>query len=696
VERLVIQSADQVVTTTRDLAAALTARYPRAPIRWIPNSVDKELLPPKSAHPFPASPSHTSASLYQGRQLGPVLRAFRAFLNRHPRAATAGSKLRASGEIEAPQQEAIERDLLELDLAAHVDRLGRIPRTEALEILARSHLALVLAGDGDYQVPAKLYEALAIGIPTLVLAPRDSAAARAASRVGALLAEPDDVAGMTELLSQVWSEPERFASMPVHSTDHQTLAPAMSAVLSGTDMGTMPRPTSSTSREQFSPGRCPALGGGLALPSCGNSGDRSAQPVSPASPTEPVSNAADTIQLQVVRMDRGFGPALVSNAIPLPQGKLMPGNTAHVMVVVAAHELPVYVEALAGTHPDGSARAVLIQFAYAVSAGTPISALLIIGPGVTRTSDRPKTAITWGMPAAVALPKSSAYLVSTEVVGQTVPAATTPLSPRFFRAYDNQFATYADRHWATEAGQWEYDYYDRVLIWYAWWVRTGNPEYWRRGTVDAIAYRDQFIVPNHYQIQPHNAALEGLALHYLLTGDERSRDAVGQVATFFGRIWTPQLDCATCPYPEGRIQARTLTSHYLAWMINAGDSPQSWSALMATDVTKILATQRADGSYRFANWQWGHSNFETGLVHDALIKYYTYVHGRPTHSGRAEEDARLDVGDAVGRPDAVVQVPVRRDFRGRSDAGSRSQHAHRHRVRLVLCVQRRRDVSHAR
>jgi len=42
-----------------------------------------------------------------------------------------------------------------------------------------------------------------------------------------------------------------------------------------------------------------------------------------------------------------------------------------------------------------------------------------------------------------------------------------------------------------------------------------NPEYWRRGTVDAIAYRDQFIVPNHYQIQPHNAALEGLALHYL-------------------------------------------------------------------------------------------------------------------------------------------------------------------------------------
>src|SRR5712664_3749033 len=119
---------------------------------------------------------------------------------------------------------------------------------------------------------------------------------------------------------------------------------------------------------------------GLALPSCGNRVDRAAEPVSPASPTEPVRAAGDTILLQVVRMDRGFGMALVSNAIPLPPGKLMPGNTAHLRVVVAGRELPVYVEALAGTHRDGSARAVLIQFSYAVNAGTPISALLIIGP----------------------------------------------------------------------------------------------------------------------------------------------------------------------------------------------------------------------------------------------------------------------------------------------------------------------------
>jgi len=99
--------------------------------------------------PFPGLAVAHVGSLYQGRQLGPVLRAFRAFLNRHPRAATAGSKLRQAGEIEAPQQEAIERDLLELDLAAHVTALEESRGPRALEILARSHLALVLAGDGD-------------------------------------------------------------------------------------------------------------------------------------------------------------------------------------------------------------------------------------------------------------------------------------------------------------------------------------------------------------------------------------------------------------------------------------------------------------------------------------------------------------------------------------------------------------------
>ena len=347
--------------------------------------------------------------------------------------------------------------------------------------------------------------------------------------------------------------------------------------------------------------------------------------------TEPVNVIGDTLALQIVRMDGGSGMALVSSGIPLPPG-LPPDSTTHLALVIGGHEQAIHVEALAGRYPDGSARALLVQFQYPVSAGSPIPALLIAGPTVTRTkTDLPKTTVSGNMPAAVALPTSASYLASTEVVGQTITRAAAPASPAAFPTYESQFVTYGNQHWASEAGNWLYDYYDRALIWYAWWVRTGDPEYWRRGTIDAVAYRQQYVEPANYIMQPHQAQLEGLAIHYLLTGDEASRYAIARVASNFADIWTPVLDCTSCSsgggqYVEGRIQARTLQSHYLSWMIDAvGDSPRNWLSLMATDVTKILSTQQPDGSYRFAEWEGAHSNYMTGLMHDIMIKYYTYV-----------------------------------------------------------------------
>jgi hypothetical protein len=365
--------------------------------------------------------------------------------------------------------------------------------------------------------------------------------------------------------------------------------------------------------------RALACASGLVLPACNHIVD------------VPVNVLGDTLAMQIVRMDGGSGMALVSNGIPLPRG-LPPDSTTHFALIIAGHEQPIHLEALAGRYPDGSARALLLQFQYPVNAGSPVPALLIAGPSVTRTTtDLPKTTVTGNMPAAAALPTSPTYLVATELVGQTITRAASPATPAVVSNWENDFVTYGDQHWATEAGQWLYNYYDRALIWYAWWVRTGNPEYWRRGTIDAVAYRQQFLEGNNFVLQPHEAQMEGQALHYLLTGDEASRTAVGKVGDLFSWQWTPYLNCTQCTanggqYMEGRIQARTLMSHYLGWMIDAvGDSVVDWATLMATDVTNILSSQGADGSYRFAEWEGSHSNYMTGLMHDALIKYYTYV-----------------------------------------------------------------------
>lgn len=253
-ERLAIQSADQVFTTTRELALALSAKYPGASVTWLPNSVDAELLPQRPSEIAGFDIAHVG-TMYMGRDMGPVLRGLRMFLDRHPDAASDGAKLRQVGDVEPPQAAAIMRDVTDLKLGKHVALQGIVPRATALEILAGSRLALVLAQDGTCQVPAKLYEAVTIGVPTLVVAPKGSAAAREATRVGAMLADPNDASKIADVLSQLWLNPnETGAAAHPEFTDHRGLAPCVSALLQGEQWGgdarkIAPRPRSESLTE---------------------------------------------------------------------------------------------------------------------------------------------------------------------------------------------------------------------------------------------------------------------------------------------------------------------------------------------------------------------------------------------------------------------------------------------------------------
>jgi glycosyltransferase involved in cell wall biosynthesis len=233
-ERLVLRSASEVFTTTRELGAALAAQYPRAAITWVPNAADPDLLPPISQHPFPGLAVAHVGTLYGGRDLGPVLRALRVLLDRHPEVARDSTKLRHAGQVEARQAEAIKRDVAELSLGNYVELRGVLPRADALGLLARSRVAIVLAQDQDCQIPAKLYECVALGIPTLVVAPLESATGREAVRLGASLAAPDDVEGIARLLWIVCSNPNHRPSAPrprPPASDYRTVASVVAAQL---------------------------------------------------------------------------------------------------------------------------------------------------------------------------------------------------------------------------------------------------------------------------------------------------------------------------------------------------------------------------------------------------------------------------------------------------------------------------------
>ena len=164
------------------------------------------------------------------------------------------------------------------------------------------------------------------------------------------------------------------------------------------------------------------------------------------------------------------------------------------------------------------------------------------------------------------------------------------------------------------------NYYDRALINYAWWVRTAAPEYWRRATYYLIGYRDAYLRPSDFHVQPHDIQIDGLALHYLLTGDPESRRAVARFGEYYAAVWAPQVGDPQGRYLESRIQARTLAGLLTANAL--GLDQYDFATLARGALTAILGTQNRDGSYRYRNLCDQQYNFMVGILNNVLIRYY--------------------------------------------------------------------------
>ena len=164
--------------------------------------------------------------------------------------------------------------------------------------------------------------------------------------------------------------------------------------------------------------------------------------------------------------------------------------------------------------------------------------------------------------------------------------------------------------------------YDRALVWYAAWVRTGNAKFWDRGTHTASEYR-RISVDADYQWQPHFQETQGLEIHYLLTGDERSRHTVEEIAKFLDMAYRPYIDRDPLKdWMDPRIQTRVLLSALLAWRLDVGG--RDWGAQVREDLDEILATQGPDGALRWISWEGEHCVFMGSLLIHAMIKYYTW------------------------------------------------------------------------
>ena len=237
-ERLVVTTASAVVCNTREFAAAIQAHYPQVRVRWVPNGVDIALLPPRDSCPGRGLCISYAGTLYGGRDLAPVLRGLRLFLDRHPDIPEDQCRLRIAGQIEGSQLQRLREEIAALGLERHVDLLGPLSRDAALRLAARSRLGLVLAQQQELQVPAKLYELVALGVSTVVLAASGSAAHSEALRVGASVVDPGDVEALARLMDDVSAGRTGHRNPMGVSVDYADLALGVSQLLAESLRGT--------------------------------------------------------------------------------------------------------------------------------------------------------------------------------------------------------------------------------------------------------------------------------------------------------------------------------------------------------------------------------------------------------------------------------------------------------------------------
>jgi hypothetical protein len=170
-ERKVIEKADLVLFNVERLRDAYRERYSYVPYEkfvFIPNGLvrRRDLPPPQKFDVFTIT---YTGSLYVGRSPEPVLAAA-AQLIQGGRLAPGALKIRLVGQCSVINGMPTETVVRKFGLESVVEVSGPVPYEQAFQLVRNSHLALLLAPNLPYQIPAKVYDYLAAGTRILAIA----------------------------------------------------------------------------------------------------------------------------------------------------------------------------------------------------------------------------------------------------------------------------------------------------------------------------------------------------------------------------------------------------------------------------------------------------------------------------------------------------------------------------------------------
>ena len=222
-EKSVIQSADRVLINTARLCETIKIAYRQSdPTRFIhlPNGFDKDQFDHlEGLDKYNRFTIAYTGSLYFGRSPEPVMGAIQQLL----------------------QQGKIRYEDISLKLVGHCQNIDGYPTSavvhkyglervvvisppvsfpDALKIVKKSHLALLLAPEQPFQVPAKAYDYLGIGTEILALAGEGATSDLITETCSGKVFSPLDIAGIRDFIHQ------RFTDQNTSVDDSRSLGKA--------------------------------------------------------------------------------------------------------------------------------------------------------------------------------------------------------------------------------------------------------------------------------------------------------------------------------------------------------------------------------------------------------------------------------------------------------------------------------------
>src|SRR3989344_1466322 len=463
-----------------------------------------------------------------------------------------------------------------------------------------------------------------------------------------------DAAGYASVQSASVSAITQGTTPPPHPTQTVTISASPTSVASGGSTTLTWSSTSATS--------CTASGGwsgtkaisgsqlitsitasATYILSCTGTGGTTAQNVSVTVTTTPPPSSG-SISLRLVPSVASPGTSeLVSLGVPFPPNTLFDATRVRVLNA-SGNEIPAYVNPIAYWHflaNPTAIRSVLVQFRMDMSGGGERT--VTIDYSTTRQSSLTAQVYAGGLMAGkttgaevarilTVLPAD--WLVNSQVIGPQV----TKSANTSYADYETWFETFyaaAQNYSYTTDTNW---LFDRATTIYKQYIRTGNVNYLREAYNSATFYRTHIGTNGSFDLRSGDwkyTYAEPLAIHYLLTGDERFKTTISSVASGWRNGFDPSYTVGNGFWTERHAGMGWITALH-AWQILGTQSTKDYALYYANTLINHVSNppdnRGADGCWRHQSYDHDSSEFNSDyagcsawmstITLDALWQYY--------------------------------------------------------------------------